>query len=245
MAIAFFKKKLQFLNDSKNSDDLEQVAETLNSLGMLSCCAGLCLEAIDYYNRALGIQMKLGCDDVQLAMAQVLAGSVQYSLGHFKKALKLFEDAILTLHDEVDHEQETLAATLHHMGVVCVTLCNFDDAMSDLCNALKIRRSCLAMNTQPHFKREGRSTISTQYASLKSSWHFKKTMKSLRRKNGFMQKETQRLPQLSQHRLRPSLKGGQRCCTENPGGLYNVWLEFLNMDHPLQATSFTSLQRYS
>ena len=41
--------------------------------------------------------MKLGCDDVQLAMARVLAGSVQYSLGHYQKSLMLFTNALETL----------------------------------------------------------------------------------------------------------------------------------------------------
>ena len=44
MAIAFFEEKLQFLNDAENSNDLADVAETLNSLGMLSCRAGMYLE---------------------------------------------------------------------------------------------------------------------------------------------------------------------------------------------------------
>jgi tetratricopeptide (TPR) repeat protein len=102
MAIDFFEERLQFLNMKDESENLEQIPETLNSLGMLSCTigcrAGLYLEAIDYYDRELGIQMKLGCDDVQLAMARVLTGSVQYySLGHFRKALKFFQDTIIKL----------------------------------------------------------------------------------------------------------------------------------------------------
>ena len=100
------------------------------------------LEAIDYYDRALGIQMKLGCDDVQLAMARVLAGSVQYSLGHYTKALKLFEDALGTLR-QVGLEQETVAATLFHIGAVHAALCNYDDAISNLRDAFDIQSKLL------------------------------------------------------------------------------------------------------
>jgi hypothetical protein len=51
--------QLHFLKES-STNDLEEVAETMNTLGTPSCRAGLYLEAMDYYGRELGIQMKLG-----------------------------------------------------------------------------------------------------------------------------------------------------------------------------------------
>mmetsp|Transcript_15067 Transcript_15067/g.37106 ORF Transcript_15067/g.37106 Transcript_15067/m.37106 type:complete len:357 (+) Transcript_15067:163-1233(+) len=109
---------------------------------MLSCRAGLYLEAIDYYDRALGIQMKMGCDDAQLATAKVLAGSVEYHLGLYSKALDLFEDALETLLEEVG-EQETVAATLFHIHFIYAARCDYKTAMSNLQNALKIQLKLL------------------------------------------------------------------------------------------------------
>jgi tetratricopeptide (TPR) repeat protein len=103
----------------------------------------LYLEAIDYYDRALGIQMKLGCDDAQLAMARVLVGSVQYYLGRYNKSLNLFEEALRVLLQQVGPEHETVAATLFHMGVARAAQADYDMAMSNLKHALGIQTKLL------------------------------------------------------------------------------------------------------
>ena len=241
MAIAFFEEKLQFLN---TKDDLEQVAETLNSLGMLSCRAGLYLEAIDYYDRALGIQMKLGCDDVQLAMARVLAGSVQYSLGHFGKALKLFQDAIRTLRDQVGSEQETVAATLFHMGVVRSALCDYGEAMSDLLSAQAIQKKLLG-NDHPATLRTRRE-IGNLYAiytsELDSAFkEYNEVLAAQKRIHG--EKHPNVAETLHSLGCAQARTGDLSSALRTLEDCYNMRLEFLGMDHPLQATTLHEIAK--
>eukprot|EP00980_Cylindrotheca_fusiformis_P007369 scaffold1525_cov142-Cylindrotheca_fusiformis.AAC.169 len=244
MALAFFEEKLQFLNDNDKSSDLEQVAETLNSLGMLSCRAGLYLEAIDYYDRALGIQMKLGCNEVQLAMARVLAGSVQYSLGHFKKALKLFQDAIDTLRDNVGAEQETVAATLFHMGLVRMALCDYDDAMSDFRDALEVQKKLLG-NEHPATLRTRRE-IGNLYAVYESELdsafeEFNEILASQRRIHG--EKHPNVAETLHSIGCAQAKKGDLVTALRTLEDCYNMRLDFLGMDHPLQATTLHEIAK--
>lgn len=244
MALAFFEEKLQFLNDNEKASDLEQVAETLNSLGMLSCRAGLYLEAIDYYDRALGIQMKLGCNEVQLAMARVLAGSVQYSLGHFRKALKLFQDAIDTLRDHVGSEQETVAATLFHMGVVRMALCEYDDAMSDFRDALEVQKKLLG-NEHPATLRTRRE-IGNLYAVYESELdsafeEFNEILSAQRRIHGG--KHPNVAETLQSIGCAQAKKGDHAMALRTLEDCYNMRLEYLGMDHPLQATTLHEIAK--
>jgi tetratricopeptide (TPR) repeat protein len=81
MAIAFFKEKLRFLESNEESPgNFEEAATTLNGQGMLSSQAGLLIEAIEYCEKALSIQLQLGCDEVHLATARVLLGRCSFSL---------------------------------------------------------------------------------------------------------------------------------------------------------------------
>lgn len=244
MAIAFFEEKLQCLDDDENSSDRAQVAETLNSLGILSCRAGLYLEAIDYYDRALGIQMKVGCDDVQLAMAKVLAGSVQYSLGHFHKALKLFEDALHALRGKIGKDQETVAATLFHMGVVRSALCDFENAMSNLTDALGIQKKLLG-NDHPATLRTRRE-IGNLYAAwlgdLESAVkEYSAVLEIQKRIHG------ERHPNVAEtlHCVGCiQAKGGdQAAALSTLEDCYNMRIEFLGLDHPLQATTLHEIAK--
>lgn len=244
MAIAFFEEKLQCLDESENSKELEQVAETLNSLGMLSCRAGLYLEAIDYYDRALSIQMKLGCSDVQLAMARVLAGSVQYSLGNFKKALKLFEDALRTLREKVGKEQETVAATLFHMGVVRVALYDFDEAMTNLKDAFKTQKKLLG-NDHPATLRTRR-----EIGNLCVAWtpeldpalnEFHAILEIQKRVHG--EKHPNIAETLHVIGCTQARKGDSSIALQTLESCYNMRLEFLGMDHPLQATTLHEIAK--
>jgi tetratricopeptide (TPR) repeat protein len=244
MAIAFFEEKLQCLDHDDKSDDLEQVAETLTSLGILSCRAGLYLEAIDFYDRALGIQMKLGCDDVQLAMAKVLAGSVQYSLGHFRKALKLFEDALHALSGEVGKGQETVAATLFHMGVVRVTLCDYDKAMSNLTDAMRTQQKLLG-NEHPatlRTRREIGNLYAVSETQLDSATkEYDAVLEIQKRIHG------ERHPNVAEtlHCLGcvQARRGDQTAALRTLENCYNMRLEFLGLDHPLQATTLHEIAK--
>eukprot|EP00934_Nitzschia_sp_Nitz4_P000089 Nitzschia sp. Nitz4//scaffold7_size249615//203914//208674//NITZ4_001205-RA/size249615-augustus-gene-0.15-mRNA-1//1//CDS//3329558526//89//frame0 len=244
MAIAFFEEKLQFLDESEASKDMEQVAETLNSLGMLSCRAGLYLEAIDYYDRALGIQMKLGCDDVQLAMAKVLAGSVQYSLGHFKKALALFEDAIQTLREEIGDEQETVAATQYHMGVVRVARCEFDEAMEDLQQALQTQVKLLGKGHPASLRtRREIGNLHAMYASGvgKALAEFDDVLATQKRIHG--EKHPNVAETLHCIGVAQARKGDLTEALQTLELCYNMRLEFLGTDHPLQAATLHEIAK--
>jgi tetratricopeptide (TPR) repeat protein len=244
MAIAFFEEKLQFLNDDENSDDLEDIAETLNSLGMLSCRAGLYLEAIDYYDRALGIQVKLGCDDVQLAMARVLAGSVQFSLGHFNKALKLFQDALDTLRQNVGLEQETVAATLFHMGVVRAALCNYDEAMSNLQDALSIQTKLLGLEHPATLRtrREIGNLFSIYEAELDAAFaEYNDVLEVQKRIHG--EKHPNVAETLHSIGCAQAKKGDFQSALRTLEDCYNMRLEFLGYDHPSQATTLHEIAK--
>ena len=244
MAIAFFEEKLQFSNDGESSsNDLEEVAETLNSLGMLSCRAGMYLEAIDYYDRALGIQMKLGCDDVQLAMARVLAGSVQYSLGHYNKALKLFQDALGTLR-EVGLEQATVAATLFHIGSVHAALCNYDDAMSHLRDAFEIQTNLLGTEHPATFRT--RREIGNLYAVYESEVdaafdEYNDIIEAQKRLHG--EKHPYVAETLHSIGCAQARKGDLSGALRTLEDCYNMRLKFLGMDHPQQATTLHEIAK--
>jgi len=144
MAMSFFEEKLQFLENRKRSnyadeDDLEDIAATLNSLGMLSSRAGFLVEAIAYYEKSIKIQRKLGFGDVQLASARVLIGSVYYQIGDFQKALEFCEGALDILTKELGTEHQTVAAALYHLGVVQGAMFQLNTAMTTLRQALHIQ----------------------------------------------------------------------------------------------------------
>jgi tetratricopeptide (TPR) repeat protein len=170
LAISFFEEKLQLMEHQgliQNEDELEEVATTLNSLGMLSSRAGFYVEAIDYYEKALKIQLKVGCDKVQIATARVLTGSVHFQLGDWQKALKLHQEALTVLRKELGTEHQTFAATLYQLGVVQAALCEYDAAMSLLKQALGIQARILG-DDQPATLRTRRE-IANLYALYPSS----------------------------------------------------------------------------
>jgi tetratricopeptide (TPR) repeat protein len=142
LAISFFEEKLQYLESGRsasNSDDFEEVAETMNSLGMLSSRAGFLSEAIDYYEKALTIQIEVGCDQVQIATSQVLIGSVHYQLGDWERALKMQHEALDVLMEELGTDHQTVAATLFQIGIIHASLCQFDLAMNMFSQAQTIQ----------------------------------------------------------------------------------------------------------
>jgi tetratricopeptide (TPR) repeat protein len=244
MALAFFEEKLQFLDESEESDDLDHVAETYNSLGMLSCRAGLYMEAIDYYDKALNIQIKLGYDDVQLAMARVLTGSVHYYLGHFLKALKLHQDALAILRDNVGNEHETVAATLFQIGLVRASLCQYDEAMNALHEALAIQKRLLG-DQHPAALRTRRE-IGNMYAvypsELPSAFaEFDAVLQVQRRIHG--EKHPNVAETLHSVGCAQARKGDYEAALKTLEDCYNMRLEFLGLDHPLQATTLYEIAK--
>ena len=78
---------------------------------LLSARAGLFVEALDYYERALDIHMELGCGEVHIATTRVLTGVVHFQLGEWNKALNLLQEALGCLLQELVEKHETVAAT--------------------------------------------------------------------------------------------------------------------------------------
>ena len=238
MAIAFFEEKLQCLNNESKAEDRKQIAETLNSLGLLSCRAGLYLEAMEYYDQAQGIQNELGCDDMQVAMAKVLCASVQYFLGHFQKALKLLETGLQSMRAKAGMEQETVAATLFHIGVVHVALGNFSVGMSNLREAIKIQTKLLGS--------EHPATLRTrrEIANLLVSWEsnidlaleeYNTVIEIQRRIHG--PKHPNIAETLHFIGCAEARKGNKELALTTLESCYNMRLGFLGSDHPLQATT--------
>jgi tetratricopeptide (TPR) repeat protein len=144
MAISFFQEKLHSLeNHGKHDEALEEMATTLNSLGMLCTRAGLYVEAMDYYEQALKLQLQLGCDDVDLATARVLTATVHFQLGSWPEALQLLEDSLSVLQRELGEEHATVAATLYQVGIVRAALCDRKMAMAALKRAIDLQTELL------------------------------------------------------------------------------------------------------
>jgi len=116
-ALGFLEEKLQLISSVKDFPQ-DHLASILNSLGTLSCKSGVFMEAIDYYQQALDIQMRHGCTEVDVATAKVLIGTVEYQLGQYHKALKLLEGALNVFQREFGSHHEVVADTLHRIGLV-------------------------------------------------------------------------------------------------------------------------------
>jgi tetratricopeptide (TPR) repeat protein len=245
MALAFFEEKLQFL-DSKGEgrDNLEDAATTLNGLGMLSARAGLLVEAIDYYEKALSIQLQLGCDEVHVATARVLTAAVQFQMGNWHKALKLLQEALIVLQDELGNEHETVAATLYQIGVVQAALCEYDVAMDMLNQALEIQRARLGQEHPATLRT--RREIGNLYAVYETEADsafdlFDEVLDAQRRLYG------DRHPNIAEtlHRIgcaysvKNEFSNALRILEE----CYYMRVEFLGWDHPIQATTLHDIAK--
>jgi tetratricopeptide (TPR) repeat protein len=243
MAIAFFEEKLQLLSnraDSKGGD----VADTLHNLGRLSCKAGLYVEAIDFYERAVEQQLKLGCGKIQLATSRVLTGTVEYHLGQYNKALKMLQDALVVLRSELGENHEAVAVALYQIGVVQIALYQYDAAMKSLEGALVIQNRLFGKNDPATL--QTRREIGNIHVACESGV------------NAGMEQftdilETQRLVHGEHH---PNIAETLYCIGNahaNKGDLeaalnyfekcYYMQLEFLGEDHPLQSTALHAIAR--
>ena len=245
MAIAFFEEKLQFLEiDTEQAASREDLATTLNSLGMLSSRAGLFMEALDYYERALAVQRSLGCDTIYLATAQVLKGTVNYQLGLWDEALGLLEGALSTLRAELGPDHETVAATLYHIGVVKAALCDFDTAMAALKDALQIQNTLLGPEHPATLRthREIGIMFSVYPSEMDTAFeHFTQVLSGQQQIHGLKHPniaETLHAIGCAYARKKDyvtALKTLEEC--------YYMRLEFLGVDHPLQATTLHEIAK--
>ena len=245
MAIAFFQEKLQFLDSKEKSrENLEDAASTLNGLGMLSSRAGLLVEAIDYYEKALSIQLQLGCDEVHLATARVLTGAVQFQLGNWRKALKLLQDAVICLQDELGERHETVAATLYQIGAVQAALCDYDLAMDSLNDALQIQQELLGDDHPATLRtrREIGNLYGIYEVELDTAFEqFNFVLEGQKRLHG------ERHPNIAEtlHSIgcAHAKKGDYAQALLSLEECYYMRVEFLGWDHPLQATTLHVIAR--
>jgi tetratricopeptide (TPR) repeat protein len=240
MAISFFEEKLQYLKQKRKDgiDTREDVAATLNSLGMLSCRAGIFMEAIDYYDRALEVQKQIGCDKMHIATARVLTATVQFHLGYFQKALRLLQDALKELKAEAGDEHETVAATWFQIGVVQVALCEYDSGMDALEEALRIQNKLLG-KVHPASIRTRRE-IGNMYAIYESELdaafaQFRDILTLQRRIHGH--KHPNVAETLHSLGCAYARKGDFPNAIKTLEECYYTRIDFLGADHPLQATT--------
>lgn len=139
IALGFMEEKLQLIKNENSSYPEDELAQILFNIGNLSCKSGVFLEAIDYYQQALEIQVRRGCTDVEIATAKVLIGTVEYHLGQYRKALNLLEAALVVFEKEFGDEHEVVADTLHRIALVKSSLWYHDDAMETLVRALQLQ----------------------------------------------------------------------------------------------------------
>jgi tetratricopeptide (TPR) repeat protein len=246
MAIAFFEEKLQFVENRKNEqkEQKEELATTLNSLGMLSSRAGLYPEALEYYEKAAEIQKELGHDKVHAATANVLKAIVVYQLGQWDMSLKILKESLALLHAELGKEHETVAATWYQIGVVQVAQCEFDAATIALNKAYDIQNKLLGKK-HPATLRTLRElgNIYTMFTGEidKAFQHFDAVLSVQVEVHG------DRHPNIAEtlHSIGCAYarKGEYSKALHNLEDCYYMRLEFLGVDHPLQATTLHEIAK--
>ena len=245
MAIAFFEEKLQFLENAPESDvTRDEMATTLNSLGMLSSRAGLFMEAVDYYDRALSLQMKIENDVVYMSTAKVLTATVQFQLGFWHKALQLLHEALPVLQNELGEKHETVAATHYHIGATQAAMCDYDAAMTSLSYAYEVQQSLLGV-AHPASLRTRRE-IGNLYAVYKSEVDyafeiFSEVLAAQQRIHGT--KHPNIAETLHSIGVAYVQKGADSTALKTLEECYYMRLEFLGVDHPLQANTLHEIAK--
>jgi tetratricopeptide (TPR) repeat protein len=156
MAIYFLKEKSRYLESAKveqTIDVLNESAAIYDRLGLLCCNVGSYDTAMQYFERALGLQLQLGCTAVRVAISRVYIASVQFHQGQYKSALLSYHDALECYHnnDEIEDRdkeslQEHIALTLYYMGMVQAALCDYNTAMITLKDAHTIQQQLFGLD---------------------------------------------------------------------------------------------------
>ena len=264
MAMYFLKEKTHYLESARVEQTVDVLNESTglyNRLGLLSCSIGSYDVALQYFERALSLQMQLGCTAVKIAISRVYIASVQYHFGQYNSALLSYHDALECYHnvDELegsdkDTLQEYIALTLYFMGIAQAALCDFNTAMITLKDAhtiqqeqfgvdhpytLRTRREIGNLNTLysddvPIALKYFQSIITTQkrYRNVDHHPSIAETLHSIG------------LAYIRQKDYNRGLRTLEEC--------YYMRLEFFGSDHPIQATTlydiakvYQLLQRHS
>ena len=245
MAIAFFEEKLQFLeNAPDNKAAQDELATMLNSLGMLSSRAGLFMEAVDYYEKALAIQMKIENDIVYMSTAKVLTATVQFQLGFWHKSLQLLQEALPILERELGEKHETVAATYYHVGVVQAAMCDYDAAMTSFSDAYAVQENLLGVSHPASLRT--RREIANLHAVYKSELDysfelFTEVLAAQQKIHG--PKHPNIAETLHSIGVAYAQKGEDSTALKTLEECYYMRLEFLGVDHPLQATTLHEIAK--
>lgn len=245
MAIAFFEEKLQFLENASQSEvTQDELATTLNSLGMLSSRAGLFMEAVDYYDRALSLQMQIENDIVYMSTAKVLTATVQFQLGFWHKALQLLREALPVLEQELGDKHETVAATHYHIGVTQAAMCDYDAAMTSFSFAYEVQQNLLGV-AHPASLRTRRE-MGNLYAVYKSELDFSfeifsEVLAAQQQIHGT--KHPNIAETLHSVGVAYARKGADSTALKTLEECYYMRLEFLGVDHPLQANTLHEIAK--
>ena len=241
MAISFFEEKLQFIKDEHRQAD--ECITTLNSLGMLSLRAGLFAEALDYFDRALTIQVRQGYDEIYIVTTRVLSAAVHHQLGDYARARDMLAEAYSLLKEKLgDHE--TVAAILYHIGVVEIAYCDLDKAMAALQQARRLQESILGVNHPACLRtiREIGNLFAVYESELSTAFEdFDFVLKEQKKIHG------DRHPNIAEtlhcigcaYAKRKDYSEALRWLEE----CYYMRCEFLGVDHPHQATTLLEIAK--
>eukprot|EP00978_Attheya_sp_CCMP212_P028952 scaffold101273_cov43-Attheya_sp.AAC.2 len=146
-AIMICEEKLQLLQNRGNSKAIKlEIAHTLNYLGSLSLKMGRNLVSMDYHSQAL----KMFQNDVSSVLTvqkrkhailktHISIGMVEYHSGEFGRALRLFEEALVSQKSSAPKDKISKANCLVGMGLIQIELCDYDTALKLLQEPLAIR----------------------------------------------------------------------------------------------------------
>ncbi|KAL7473250.1 hypothetical protein ACHAXS_014029 [Conticribra weissflogii] len=153
----FYEELLQISTTKDTKEAKRETALTLNRLGSLSRELGLYDEAMDYHQRALHLQQSTSsAAKAMTAETCVLMGMTKSKMCEYKRALDLFEDALLVLKSSLGkrHSSDSVAITLSQIGAVYFELGDFNKAMTTLTEAERNQISSIGENS--------RDTLETQ-----------------------------------------------------------------------------------
>jgi tetratricopeptide (TPR) repeat protein len=245
MAISFFEEKLQFL---KNRDDdvetPEEVAATLNSLGMLCSRAGLYTAAIEYYETALNIQNEIGCDEIYEATSRVLTATAEFHMGNWLKALIMLLDAHAVLDEKLGSEHQTVAATLYQIGVVQSALCDVDEAIGSFEEAKSIQTRLLGEEHPATLRtrRQINDLFAVYEAEVDSALQeFNDILETQCRIHGT--KHPNIAETLQSIGIAQSRKGASSQALRTLEECYYMRVEFLGLDHPLHGATLHEIAK--
>jgi len=145
MAMQFYEESFQLQTNKPNDKlNLNEIARTLNRLGILSVKTGRYVEGREYHEQALKSLKKIpGVADIDLADTTVFLGVVEYHSGRLQHAMAIFEEVLPRQRSVLGSNHVRVAKSIYHIGVIHCILGNYDEATTKLSQALCIQSSTL------------------------------------------------------------------------------------------------------